>query len=245
MKLKKSITIYRPVVWVTGASRGIGKEIAKQFASMGCVVCLSARKVKELHRVAGDIKDLGGQAHIFPMDVSKYKSIPIIHRKIRKKVGAVDILVNNAGLTSFKLFLDTPWSSIHSIIQTNLIAPMLLSKEVLPYMIKKKKGSIFNIISMVVRGTYQGSSVYTASKSGLYGFGKVIREELRRHGIRVMNIIPGATETEIWHPKVRKKHGWRMMKAKSVAEAVLAAHNMPDDLVVEELILRPVLGDLN
>ncbi len=245
MKKSGSITVYRPVVWITGASRGIGKEIAKQFASIGCIVCLSSRSTRELNKTAHEIELLGGRAHVFPMDITEYKSIPAVHRKIRKEVGAVDIVVNNAGLTSFQSFMETPHHLLRDIIETNLIGPMTLTKEVLPSMVERKKGWIFNIISMVARKTYEGSSVYTASKAGLFGFGKVIREELRSHGIRIVNVIPGATETEIWRPKVRKKYAWRMMRAKSVAEAVLAAYQMPDDLVVDELVVRPILGDLN
>jgi short-subunit dehydrogenase len=245
MKKSGSVTVYRPVVWITGASRGIGKEIAKQFASLGCIVCLSSRSARELNKTAREIELLGGQAHVFPMDVTRYKLIPVVHRKIRKEVGAVDIVVNNAGLTSFQSFMKTPYHLLRDIIETNLIGPMILLKEVLPSMVERKKGWIFNIISMVAQKTYEGSSVYTASKAGLFGFGKVLREELCSNGIRVVNIIPGATETEIWHPKVRKKYAWRMMRAKSVAEAVLAAYQMPDDLVVDELVVRPILGDLN
>jgi short-subunit dehydrogenase len=141
--------------------------------------------------------------------------------------------------------METPQSIVHDIIETNLTGPLILLKEILPSMVERKKGWIFNIISMVARKTFEGSSVYTASKAGLLGFGKVLREEMRSHGIRVINIIPGPTETEIWHPKVRRKNAWRMMQAKSVAEAILAAYQMPDDLVVDEMVVRPIHGDLN
>jgi NADP-dependent 3-hydroxy acid dehydrogenase YdfG len=134
---------------------------------------------------------------------------------------------------------------VHKIIETNLIGPLLLIKEVLPYMAQRKSGWIFNIISMVALKTYEGSSVYTASKAGMMGFGKVLREEMRSHCVRVVNIVPGATETDMWHHKVREKYSWRMMKAKSIAEAVLAVYQMPDDVVVDEIVLRPLLGDLN
>jgi short-subunit dehydrogenase len=245
MNKGKSPIIYRPVVWITGASRGIGKETAKLFASLGSIVCLSSRNTKELYKTAHEIESLGGRAHVFPMDITRYRSISILHKKIRKKIGPVDIVVNNAGLTSFRSFLETPDYLVQGIVGTNLIGPLLLLKEVLPYMVERKKGWIFNIISMAARNIYQGSSVYTASKAGLLGFGNVIREELRDHGIRIINIIPGATETQMWHPKVREKHAWRMMKAKSVAEAILAAYQMPDDAIAEEIVVRPILGDLN
>lgn len=242
---KKNFTIYKPVVWVTGASRGIGREVAKEFASHGYKVCISARNKKELAKVAREIRDLGGNVYVFPMDISRYHSFPRVHKKIREEAGEVDILINNAGLTSFKPFIETENLAIKKIIETNLIGPIFLIKEVLPYMVKKKKGSIINIISMVAKNTYKGSSVYTASKSGLLGFGNVIREELRTQRIKVINIIPGATETDIWHPAVKKKYGWRMMSPKSVAEAIVNAYQTSDDLNVEEIIVRPLLGDLS
>ena len=242
---KNNLMIYKPVVWVTGASRGIGKEVAKEFASLGFIVCISARNKKDLVRVAGEIKSLGGTVYVFPMDISKYQSFPKIHKKICDEVGNVDILVNNAGITSFKPFIETEHFLIKKILETNLIGPIFLISEVLNSMVKRKRGSIINIISMVAKNTYKGSSVYTASKSGLLGFGNVIREELRTQGIKIINIIPGATGTDIWHPKVKKKYGWRMMSPKSVAEAIVNAYQTSDDLNVEEIIVRPLLGDLN
>lgn len=239
------LRMYKPVVWITGASRGIGREVAKEFASLGFIVCISARNKKQLASVAREIVELGGNVHIFPMDISNYNSIPKIYKNIQKKVGPVEVLINNAGRTSFKPFVEIESRSIKKIIETNLIGPIFLIKEVLPYMVRKKKGSIINIISMVAKNTYKGSSIYTATKSGLLGFGNVIREELRTQGVKVINVIPGATETSIWSPKIKNKYGWRMMRPKSVAEAIVNAYKTSEDLVVEEILIRPKLGDIN
>jgi short-subunit dehydrogenase len=244
-KNKKEITIHRPIVWVTGASRGIGREVAKQFAFIGCKVCLSARNKKILQSVVKEITSLGGTAYSFPCDISNKNAVASTLKKIRQHVGEVDILINNAGISSFKSFLETPFKNFEKIIQTNLIGSAFMVKAVLPAMIKKKEGWIFNVISMVALKTYENSSAYTASKSGLLGFGKVIREELKEYNIKVINVIPGATATDIWHPKLREKYGFRMMKPKSVAEAILSVYQMPDDVVVDELVVRPILGDLS
>ncbi len=244
-KKREEIIIHRPVVWVTGASRGIGREIAKQFAFLGCEVCLSSRNRKRLEATAKEIIKLGGRAHVFPLDVTNKKSIPYVVKQIWKKVGQVDVLINNAGITVFKTFIDTTLGEFKNIIQTNLNGPIECIKAVLPGMIKREDGWIINIVSDAVIKTIEGSSAYTASKSGLLALGKILREEVRQFNIKVVNVLPGAASTDIWHPKVRKKYSYRMMKAKSVAEAILSVYQMPDDVVVDEIVVRPVLGDLN
>lgn len=244
-KKREEVIIHRPVVWVTGASRGIGREIARQFASLGCEVCLSARNKQDLNSAVKEITELGGRAYSFPLDITQVKSIQTVHRQIQKKIGEVDVLVNNAGITSFKLFIDTPLKDFEIIISTNLIGHVACTKEVLSPMVKRKEGWIFNIISMAAKKTYENSTAYTASKAGMEGFGKVLREELKQYNIKVINVYPGATSTGIWNPKVRKKYSYRMMKAKSVAEAVLSVYQMPDDVVVDEVVLRPMQGDLS
>ncbi|MBA4312693.1 MAG: hypothetical protein C0417_08690 [Chlorobiaceae bacterium] len=244
MKKKDNRLFTRPIVWITGASSGIGKETAKQFARLGCEVCVSARRKKELADLVAEINMLGGRAYLFPLDITIVKDVNTVFLKIKKKFGKVDVLINNAGITSFKSIVDTSIKDVEKIITTNITAQISCTKNVLPGMIERKSGWIFNIISMVALKTYEGSGIYTASKAGMLGFGKVLREEMRHHDIKVVNVIPGATDTEIWDSKIREKYSDRMIKAKSVAEAILSVYQMPDDLVVDEFVLRPMQGDL-
>jgi 3-oxoacyl-[acyl-carrier protein] reductase len=243
--IQDTADIHRPVVWVTGASRGIGKEIAKHFAFIGCEVCVSGRKMNALNAVVKEITKFGGRAYAFQADVQNQRSVHGTYLKIQKKFGGVDVLVNNAGISSFKPFLDTTMKEFEAIIATNLLGGISCIKEVVPEMAERKSGWIFNIISMVARKTYESSSAYTASKDGLLGLGKVLREELRRYNIKVVNVLPGATETEIWHPKIREKYADRMMKPESVAASIVAIFQMPPDLVVDEMVVRPIQGDLS
>ncbi len=243
MKQGKSI-ILRPVVWVMGASRGIGMEIAKQFASIGCEVCLSSRTKSKLLVVQKEIKQLGGRATIFPCDISETEQIISTAKKIEKKFGRIDILINNAGITSFKNVADELLEMIDDILDINLEGPIVCTKAVLKGMIERRSGWIINILSTVAIKTFKGSGAYTAAKEGLFGFAKVLREEVRTHNIKVINIIPGATETEMWHPKLRRKYGKRMMKPRDVAEAVLNVYRIPESVVAEDVVLRPVHGDL-
>ena len=244
-KRRNQPVIHPPVVWVTGASRGIGREIAIQFASIGCNVCLSSRNVRRLDQIVAEIKKMGGNAHTFPVDIARPQSIDRVVNRISTQIGKIDILVNNAGMTVFKSFLSTSLEEFQTIIATNLYGHIACIKAVLPSMVKDRSGWIFNIISNAAVKTFEGSSAYTATKAGMLGVGRVLREEMRRHQIRVVNIIPGATETEMWKPVMRKQFGRRMMRPQSVAETVLAVYQMPDDLVVDEILFRPIQGDIS
>ena len=238
------IEIHRPVVVVMGASRGIGFEIAKQFASIGCEVCLCGRTKRELHRGVGEIVRLGGRARAYSCDVTVPASMLSVMKSIRKQIGEIDVLVNNAGVTAFKSFLDTTLKEFDEIIDTNLRGHIHCIKAVLPSMVKRNGGWIINIISTAAIKTFEHASAYTAAKAGMLGLAKVLREETRKHGVKVINILPGPTRTQMWSAANLKKHSRRMMNPKSVAEAVLAAYQMPDDVVVEEMVIRPVGGDL-
>jgi NADP-dependent 3-hydroxy acid dehydrogenase YdfG len=236
---------HRPVVWVTGASRGIGAEIANQFASIGCEVCLSARSRPELQKIARGIRSLGGRAHVFPLDVTNRKQIGNIAASITRRFGRVDVLVNNAGITVFKTFFTTTMDDVDAIIETNLTSHIACTKAVLPAMIRRKSGWVFNILSYAAVKTFEESAAYTAAKAGMHGFGKVLREEMRIHNVKVVNVLPGSTETAMWSRAMRKKYSHQMMKPESVAEAVLSVYQLPNDVVVDDIILRPVMGDID
>lgn len=235
----------RPVVWVVGASRGIGKEIAKEFASIGCEVCCSGRNQKELRTVVREIDSQGGNANLFPCDITKPANIGKTIKAIRQSIGEVDVLINNAGITVFKTFLRTSSKEFSDIIKTNLEGQVDCIRAVLPSMVKRKKGWIINILSNAALKTFEASSAYTASKAGMLGLSKVLREEMRQFNIKVVNIIPGATSTAMWSSSDRKKYKNQMMSARGVAEAVLSVFQMPDDVVTDEILLRPISGDID
>lgn len=245
--MKRSPTpaqIRRPIVWVVGASRGIGREIAKQFAAIGAEVCLSGRNARELESAVKEITAVGGKARAFPCNISYPRSILTTVVRIQNRVGNVDVLVNNAGVTVFKPFLETSLSEFHQIFATNLEGQVTCLKAVLPSMVRRRKGWIITVHSTAAIATFTGSSAYTATKAGMHALTKVLREELRPHGIKVVNVLPGATDTAMWSREDRRRYAKRMMTPASVAEAVVAAYQMPHDLVVEELVVRPPLGDI-
>ncbi len=238
------LILKRPVVWVTGASRGIGREIACQFASTGCIVAISARSQSQLRTVENEINSLGGQAKTFVCDVTDHRSVASTAAKIIHDFGTIDILVNNAGITSFESFQKTSIQHFDRVMAASFRGPVLVIKHVYPFMMKRKSGWIVNILSTAALETFSNSSAYSAAKSGLRALGNALREESRLHNIRVTNVYPGPTNTEMWSEKDRRKYGSRMMSANSVAAAILALYQMPSDVVVEEIILRPIQGDI-
>ena len=244
-KRTRRVVIHRPVVWVTGASSGIGREIARQFAFLGCEVALSARSTKNIRSAVAEIIDLGGRAHAFPCDTADGKSILRTVHAVKQQLGDIEVLVNNAGITVFKTFLCTTIQEFHDVLHTNLEGPIRCIKAVLPAMIRKRRGWIFNILSNAAIKTFEGSAAYTATKAGLLGLARVLREEVRSSHIKIVNVVPGATETAMWSKAMRTRHGHRMMKAISIAEAVLSVYQMPDDVVVDEIVLRPMMGDID
>jgi len=233
-----------PVVWVAGATSGIGREVARAFAAIGARVCVSGRRKGLLVRLVSEIERQGGRAVAVPCDVTHPSMVAAAWRTIRRKCGPVDVLVNNAGVTVFKTFASTTLDEFDEIISTNLLGPIACIKAVVPDMTRRKRGSIFNILSNAAVKTFEGSAAYTATKAGLLGLGRVLREELRDANVRVHNVLPGATDTAMWSAGARKKYRARMMSPAGVAAAVVGAYLMPPDVVIDEMVVRPVRGDI-
>jgi 3-oxoacyl-[acyl-carrier protein] reductase len=230
-------------IWITGASSGIGKALALEFAKIGCNVFVSARRAQELERLRDESGKLGDNIFPFPCNVASSTNVD---QTVKKIVNEYDLncLINNAGVTSFKNASDNSVNEINDIINTNLLGSIYSIKSVLPTFIKNESGTIINILSVVVDKTFTRSSVYAASKMGLLGYSNSLREEVRKHNIRVINVIPGATETSMWSQEIRKEKADLMMNPESIARIIVSAYLQKDNLVTEEILLRPITGDL-
>ncbi len=228
-------------IWITGASSGIGKATVKEFTSVGCNVFATARRVNELERLLED--DEQSLIKVYPCNVASQKNVDQTFKKVTSEY-KIDCLINNAGITSFKSAEENSIKEIDDIINTNLLGSIYTIKSTLPHMIKNGGGTIINVLSVVTAKTFTNSSAYTASKMGLLGYSKVLREEVRDSNIRVINIIPGSTETPIWSRNVREENQERMMKPKSIARIIVSSFLHKDNIVPEEIILRPLHGDL-
>ena len=230
-------------IWITGASSGIGKALATEFAKIGCNVFVSARRAQELERLKDEAGKIGDNIFPFPCNVASSTNVDQTVKKILNEF-ELDCLINNAGVTSFKHASDNSFNEINDIINTNLLGSIYSIKSVLPSFIKKESGSIINILSVVVDKTFTRSSVYAASKMGLLGYSNSVREEVRKHNIRVINVIPGATDTSMWSQEIRKDKSDLMMNPQSIAHIIVSAYLQKDNLVTEEIKLRPISGDL-
>jgi NADP-dependent 3-hydroxy acid dehydrogenase YdfG len=233
-----------PVVWVTGATKGIGLAVANAFSVIGCKVIITGRNKFQLEINAGKIIDQGGYALPMVCDVTSETSVRSVMATITKKLGTVDVLVNNAGVTVFESFEKTTVKEFDQIVDTNLRGYFLCTKSVLTSMLKQKKGHIFNIHSVSATTTFLNSSVYSASKAGSLALSKSLRAEVRKKGIRVIDVLPGAVETEMWDKNSRKKFHSKMMQPEDVADAIVSVYCQPQRMTTDEIVLRPIEGDL-
>ena len=230
------------IVWVTGGSRGIGLAVAIAFAQRGARVAISSRKQKELEEATANVWDL--RERLFPIkaDVTLRSDVDDALILVKKRWGPVDILVNNAGVTIFKKVEEHTEKDWDALMNNNLKSAFLCCQAVLPDMKERKSGHIINVLSVSARQPYPNCSGYCASKYGLLGFTDVLRLEMRRHGIKVTAFFPGATDTAVWAGT--KADRSRMMKTKDVAEALVAVVNSDAGSMIEEVVLRPIGGDL-
>ena len=231
-------------IWITGASSGIGKATASEFARVGSHVFASSRRINELQRLNSELKIEKLSVDVFPCNVASSANVDQTVKKIIAS-GRIDCLVNNAGITSFKKAESNTIQEINDIINTNLLGSIYAIKYVLPHMIEHGGGTIINVLSIVTKRIFTNSSAYSASKMGMLGYTNSLREEVRKHNIRIINVIPGATETPIWSAEVRKEKIGRMMTSEDVGRLIVWLYLQRGNMVTEEIVVRPITGDLS
>jgi NAD(P)-dependent dehydrogenase (short-subunit alcohol dehydrogenase family) len=233
----------KPVAVITGGGSGIGLALAKAFVSEAYSVVIVGRNQKRLSLAAKDLTKSGAEVTALACDVRDAQAVENLFSAIRQRFSVIDVLVNNAGIThalapAEKLHVDT-WKEV---IEINLTGTFLVTHAALPLM--RNGGTIVNNLSVAAERVFQGMSAYCASKAGALGFTNVLREELRSRGIRVVALLPGATDTEIfeqfWPDAPRSK----MISAETVAAAVLHAVLLPAKATIEEIRIGPAVGAL-
>jgi len=186
------------VALITGASRGIGKEIALELSRLGAEVFINYSSSDEkAEEVVNSIKNLGGKAHKLKFDVSKEDSVSLAFEEIIKINGTIDILINNAGITRDGLLMRMKSEQWDDVLNTNLKGVFLCTKYASKFMMKKRSGSIVNISSVVGIIGNPGQANYSAAKAGVIGFTKTCAKEFASRGINVNAIAPGFIETEM------------------------------------------------
>jgi NAD(P)-dependent dehydrogenase (short-subunit alcohol dehydrogenase family) len=239
---------------VTGANRGIGLAIARALVSEGCNLIITGRDERHLVKARIELDKLQSEklpknnratipvlAH--SCDVRSPDSVDYLFAIVRRLHRPIDILINNAGIGHpHQTVGNLPYPTWMEVIDTNLSGLFLVTQAALAVM--KRGSTIVNNLSIAAERVFPGSAAYNASKHGALGFTNTLREELRPKGIRVIALVPGATDTAIWDALWPKAPRRKMMSAETVAQTVVDALRLPDNTTVEKIVVMPSTGTL-
>ena len=236
-------------VIITGASKGIGRAVAEKFAANHHNIILCARNEVQLYKTMEELLIRYPDVIIkaIPADLSEAGGAKSFGNWAESQVikmpgGTTDILVNNAGEFLPGSIYNEEEGTLEKMLASNLYSAYHLTRLVLPRMMENKKGHIFNMCSIASLNAYKNGGAYGISKFALLGFTKNLREEMKPYGIKVTAVMPGAVYTDSW--KGSDVSPQRIMESEDIAELVVAAANLSPQAVVEEIIVRPQLGDL-
>ena len=232
-----------PLVLISGASQGIGAAIARCFANADFPVRLAlvARSKDALDKVAAECH-AAVEVRSYSVDVSDEQQVAELFTALARDMGDVSVLINNAGSWHGAAVQDMTVVDFDRVIAVNLRSTFLMSRMVLPGMLAKNKGDIFNMSSTAGLEGYANVSAYCAAKHAVSGFSKALREEVRGKGIRVSCVSPGPTCSPSWHESGVDQD--RLMPAEDVARAFLDIYRLDRNVVVEDIVLRPQAGHI-
>ncbi|WP_128548219.1 SDR family oxidoreductase [Larkinella soli] len=243
-----------PLIVVTGGTKGIGRAIVERFAEGGFDVVASARSEKDLNQLKQEIEQSVAEVlegfdeavipTVFPFaaDLSRREEVDGLIGFVKSLNRPVSALVNNAGIFLPGQIHNEPEGTFETTMALNVTGVYHLTRGLLPDMIDRRSGHLFMMGSTASIMAYPNGGSYCISKFALLGMAKVLREELREFGIRVTTLLPGATYTDSWAGSGLPEA--RFMKAADVADVVWTAYNLSAGAVVEEILLRPQLGDI-
>lgn len=231
---------------ITGASSGIGKATALEFAKAGIDIALVSRTTDKLAKVASEAQALGVNSKFYPLDLENVETVSENIQDIISDFGNIDILVNNAGIGYTGTLSQTSLSDWQRVIDLNLTSVFQCIMGVLPAMRDRGMGTIINVSSVAGKQAFAGWGAYCVSKAGLMALSQALSQEERPHGIRVTAICPGAVNTSIWDTDTVNADFDRskMLSPEDVARSILYAAMLPKQAVVDELTLMPSAGVL-
>ncbi len=236
---------------ITGASQGIGAAAARAFARAAAhgrlgeaplQLSLLARSRENLERVAGACRASGAEAHVVPCDMTRPGAVSQAAASILKERPVPTGVVHNAGIFAPGGVDDVDEAALQSQLDINMLSAFRLTRGLLPAMRSQGRGHLLFMNSVAGTKGYPGGLAYCVSKHALLGLARALREELKQDAIRVTSIMPGATLTPTWDGADIEED--RLMSAEDIAEAVVSAYAMSPRSVVEEIVIRPQLGDL-
>lgn len=229
------------VVIITGASSGIGAEIARTLAAEGAAVVLAARTMSKLERVAAELAATGAATMALPTDVTRETDCQALVSAVVDAFGRLDVLVNNAGYAPPASLPDTTEAIWDATIDSCLKGVFLMTRAVVPHMLENGGGTVVNISSVAGKAGFENRTAYCAAKWGVHGFTEALRAELGRQNIRAHLICPAAVATPWWdtanNPQPLDVLD-KMIKPEEVAEAVCWVLTQPDRLQIDEVVLK-------
>lgn len=231
-------------ILITGSSKGIGKAIAIRAAEERYSLILTARNADELAELKKEIqdKDHALAVDVFVSDLGTREGTQKLIGHMQDKHRDLDVLINNAGVFMPGLILDGSEADFEQMMEVNFYAAFHLTRGLLPAMIGRERGHIINICSIAGQDPYPRAGLYSITKFAMQGFSRCLRDELKEKGIKVTTVYPGATWSNSWAGADLPEA--RIMQASDVAECVISSLRLSDSAVLEELVLRPQLGDL-
>jgi len=228
---------------VTGSSRGIGLAIAKAFSQQGHHVLICSRNAEKLNQAKHSLASLSdADVHAVTCDMSVKSEVEALAQRALEVFPKIDILVNNAGSYVPGAVHDEDKENLNFMLKTNLESAYHLTRAILPSMKANKSGQIINITSIAGIEAYANSGSYSISKFAMEGFSRNLREEMKEFGIKVTSIRPGAVLTDAWAAYDGPKE--RLMPVEDIADICYAISQLSNRTVVEDIVLRPQLGDL-
>ena len=228
---------------ITGASQGIGFARAQQFAAHGHDLYLTSKTPSSLEKAVADLRAQHPLIKIeyFAADLSQKLNVDAFSKWCLQQTQP-HILINNAGNFVPGKLMDEGEGQLQDQLNTNLFSAYHLTRALIPSMLANQSGHIFNICSIASLGAYENGGAYSISKFALLGFSKNLRLELKDKGIKVSAVCPGAVYTNSWSGSgVDPK---RIMEASDIAKMIYAATQLSNQAVVEDIVMRPQLGDL-
>jgi len=230
-------------VLITGASRGIGKAVAEIFAANGHDLFLSSRSEVALYKAMEELQTNYSAVSI------KAKAFDLTDKQRAKDLGTwclkhavPDIIVNNAGLFEPGSVYNEPEGTLENQLAINVSSAYHLTRSLLPKMMERKSGHIFNLCSIASLHAYKNGGAYSISKFAMYGFSKNLREEMKPYNIKVTAVHPGAVLTDSWSGYDNSSK--RIMEAGDIAKVIYSCTQLSPAACVEDIVIRPQLGDL-
>ena len=229
---------------ITGGTKGIGKSIINAFASKKFDIITCARSHEDLQNLRTEIETeyRGVNTYVYQTDLSTKEGTMEFVNFIQSMRQTVDVLVNNAGIFFPGQVHNEEEGILEKSMEINLYSAYRITRGILPIMMEQKSGHIFNICSVASIEPYPRGASYCMSKHALLAMSKVLREEMKPHGIRVTSVIPGSTFTPTWDGVDLPESDF--MKAEDVANAVYSAFSVSENTVIEEIVMRPQKGDV-